>query len=101
MVEGDLPDLGFIEEISLSRAVTVKIEILSLTVVNWLERLRVPVALVETLRCRLPATVLRCVGDAHGEATMAIRILNEVLLFSCVLAFAMGVVLAAASMLQN
>ena len=98
MVEGDLPDLGFIEEICLNRAVTVEIVAL---LVNWLERLRVPVALVETLRCRLPATVLRCVGDAHGEATMAIRILNEVLLFSCVLAFAMGVVLAAASMLQN
>ena len=37
----------------------------------------------------------------HGEATMAVRILGEVLLFSCGLAFAMGVVLAAASMLQG
>ena len=32
---------------------------------------------------------------------MAVRILGEVLLFSCGLAFAMGVVLAAASMLQG
>jgi hypothetical protein len=32
---------------------------------------------------------------------MAIRILNEVLLLSCVLAFAMGIVLAAATMLQG
>ena len=100
MVEGDLPELGLIEEIFLSRAPNCQ-DSFSLTVVNWLGHLRVPVALVETLRCRLLATVLRCAGDAHGEATMAIRILNEVLLFSCVLAFAMGVVLAAASMLQN
>ena len=32
---------------------------------------------------------------------MAIRILREVLLFSCVFAFAMGIVTAAASMLQG
>jgi hypothetical protein len=32
---------------------------------------------------------------------MAIRILNEVLLLSFVLAFAMGIVLAAATMLQG
>ena len=65
-----------------------------------LEAPRVPGVIVRTLRCRLLATVVQCVGGVHGEATMAIRILNEVLL-SCVLAFAMGVVIAAASMLQG
>ena len=35
-----------------------------------------------------------------GEVTMAIRILNEFLLFSCLAAFVTGIVLAAASLLS-
>ena len=38
-------------------------------------------------------------GRRTGEATMTIRILNELLLFSCLVAGVTGIVLAAASLL--
>jgi hypothetical protein len=37
---------------------------------------------------------------AQGRSQMAIRILNEFLLFSCLAAFVTGIVLAAASLLS-
>jgi hypothetical protein len=38
-------------------------------------------------------------GRGTGERTMATRILNDLLLFSCLAAFVTGIVLAAASLL--
>ena len=40
----------------------------------------------------------RWTGDFSGEAVMA-RVLNDILLFSCIAAFVTGIVLAAASLL--
>jgi hypothetical protein len=58
-----------------------------------------------TVCCHLSATVLACAvgaaseGRRTGEATMTIGILNDLLLFSCLVVFVTGIVIAAASLL--
>jgi hypothetical protein len=49
---------------------------------------------------KVALTVRRVLGEAHtGESTMA-RVINEILLFSCMAAFVTGIVIAAASLLS-
>ncbi|SRR6266566_9941429 len=61
------------------------------------ERARCPVTFSPLYRSALRPRLLR--RALHRGTPMAIRILNDLLLFSCLAAFVTGIVLAAASLL--